>query len=59
MLDIIKPSSWVGWTAVFIVIIAAVIAGLVDGTHKMIRTLAWVIVVAVAAVSLMNSFKGK
>jgi hypothetical protein len=59
MLDIIKPSSWVGWTAVIIVIVAAVIAGMVDGTHKMIRTFAWIIVVAVAAVSLMNSWKGK
>ena len=59
MLDIIKPSSWVGWTAVMIVVIAAVIAGLVDGTHKMIRAAAWLVVVAVAVVSLMNSYKGK
>ena len=59
MLDIVKPSSWVGWTAVMIVIVAAVIAGLVDGTHKMIRAVAWLVVVAVAVVSLVNSYKGK
>ena len=59
MLDVIKPSSWVGWTAVMIVIVAAIIAGLVDGSHKLLRATAWVVVLAVAFVALMNAMRGK
>jgi len=59
MLDVIKPSAWVGWTAVFLVVVAAVIAGMADGAHKFLRAAAWLLVLAVAAVSLMNSWKGK
>ena len=59
MLDLIKPASWVGWTAVFIVIAAAVIAGMADGAHKLIRTAAWIVVLAVALVGVINAYKGK
>ena len=59
MLEIIKPSNWTGWTAVLIVVVAAVLAGMADGAHKMIRTVGWLIVLVVAAVVCWNSFKGK
>ena len=59
MLDMVKPANWTGWTAVMLVIVAAAIAGVADGAHKFIRAIAWVLVLAVAAVSLMNSWKGK
>lgn len=57
MLDYVKPSSWVGWTAVILVVILAVVAGMADGAHKMIRAAAWLLVAAVALVAVFNSGK--
>ena len=58
MLDVVRPTAWVGWTAVFLVIVLAVIAGMVDGAHRMIRAVAWILVAAVAVMALFNSAKG-
>ena len=58
MFNLISPKNWVGWTAVILVIVLAVVAGLADGTHRFFRMSAWLLVIAVAAVALVNSNKG-
>lgn len=57
MLDYVKPANWVGWTAVVLVVVLAVIAGMADGAHRMLRAGAWLLVAAVALVALFNAGK--
>lgn len=57
-LNVIRPSTWVGWTAVIIVVVLALIAGMADGAHRFLRAAAWILVALVAVVATINSGKG-
>lgn len=57
-LNVIRPSTWVGWTAVIIVVVLALVAGMADGAHRFIRSAAWLLVALVAVMATFNSGKG-
>lgn len=59
-MNYIMPSNWKGWWAVGIIAVLALIAGWANGTHKMIRSGAWVLIALVAGVAAFNEVtKGK
>lgn len=58
LMAVVHPRNWMGWTAILIVIVLAVIAGLFEGSHRLMRMVTWGVIAVVAAVAAFNSNKG-
>lgn len=53
-MQVLSPSNWRGWTSLAVLVVLFIVAAIANGSHKVLRTIAYVGIALVAVVTAYN-----